>query len=148
MNRRRASIPTVRGCDGWPAGPAPSRFYSTPIGSSCLVLLTLPLHDDACGAVRERAKHRPDLYMRPPAASRVGTLRSLSFGRQHHGLVDPDLVATSVRAFMKAPGSALADRPWTDAFAQRLRGLGWIDGRWLPPRLAGVRIVRSAMVAG
>src|SRR5262245_34325990 len=26
-------------------------------------------------------------------------------------------------------GSALADRPWTDAFAQRLRELGWIDGR-------------------
>jgi putative ABC transport system substrate-binding protein len=26
-------------------------------------------------------------------------------------------------------GSALADRPWTDAFARRLRELGWIDGR-------------------
>jgi hypothetical protein len=26
-------------CDGWPAGPAPSRFYST------------PATDDACGAV-------------------------------------------------------------------------------------------------
>jgi hypothetical protein len=38
------------------------------------VLLTLPLHDDACGAVRERAKHRPDLYMRPPAASRRGNV--------------------------------------------------------------------------
>src|ERR1700716_2164218 len=35
---------------------------------------TLPLHADACGAVRERAKHRPDLYMRPPAASRRGNV--------------------------------------------------------------------------
>src|SRR5215468_9957284 len=52
-------------CDGWPAGPAPSRFYSTPIGTdpdpypSLLLLgarLALRLHDDACGAVRERAR--------------------------------------------------------------------------------------------
>jgi hypothetical protein len=44
-------------CDGWPAGPAPSRFYSTPIGTdpdlysplpSLGARLTLPLHDDAC----------------------------------------------------------------------------------------------------
>src|SRR5215472_14749291 len=47
-------------CDGWPAGPAPSRFYSTPIGTdpdpyfpldSLGARLTLRLHDDACGAV-------------------------------------------------------------------------------------------------
>ena len=50
-------------CDGWPAGPAPSRFYSTPIGTDSdpyprlpLVPLTRRLHDDACGAVRERAR--------------------------------------------------------------------------------------------
>src|SRR5262249_55204170 len=58
-------------CDGWPAGPAPSRFYSTPIGTDpdpdpSLVLLgarlTLWLHDDACGAVRERARATNPLH--------------------------------------------------------------------------------------
>jgi hypothetical protein len=38
------------------------------------VLLTLALRDGARGAVRERAKHRPDLYMRPPPASRRGNV--------------------------------------------------------------------------
>jgi hypothetical protein len=42
------------------------------------VLLTLPLHDDACGAVRERAKHRPDLYMRPMTIeAALGAMRDL-----------------------------------------------------------------------
>ena len=41
---------------------------------SPLPLLTLALDDGACGAVRERAKHGPDLYMRPPAASRRGNV--------------------------------------------------------------------------
>jgi len=58
-------------CDGWPAGPAPSRFYSTPIGTdpdpysplhSLGARLTLRLHDDACGAVRERARATNPLH--------------------------------------------------------------------------------------
>jgi hypothetical protein len=28
-------------CDGWPAGPAPSRFYSTPIGTDAMSDLSM-----------------------------------------------------------------------------------------------------------
>src|SRR5262249_60950224 len=57
--------------EGGPAGPAPSRFYSTPIGTdpdpysplhSLGARLTLRLHDDACGAVRERARATNPLH--------------------------------------------------------------------------------------
>jgi hypothetical protein len=67
MKRRRANIATVRRCDGWPAGPAPSRLYSTPIGSSCLVLLTLPLHADAPrkGEVPPRPVHASTCRLAP-----------------------------------------------------------------------------------
>ena len=58
-------------CDGWPAGPAPSSFYNTPAGTepdpysplhSLGARLTLRLHDDACGAVRERARATNPLH--------------------------------------------------------------------------------------
>jgi hypothetical protein len=57
-------------CDGWPAGPARSRIYTTPIKAyptlspRCpgLVSLIPPLRDDACGAVRERARATNPLH--------------------------------------------------------------------------------------
>ena len=46
-------------------------------------------------------------------------------------------------------GSALADRPWTDAFARRLRELGWIEGRtvMIEYRWAEGRAERYAEIA-
>src|SRR5215468_2287728 len=56
-------------CDGWPAGPAPSRFYNTAIGTApaypqllAWCCFTLPLHDDACGALRESARASNPLH--------------------------------------------------------------------------------------
>jgi hypothetical protein len=55
----RASIAAVTAMRRSVDRPASLRFYSTPIGSSYLVLLTLPLRADACGAVREGRSTAP-----------------------------------------------------------------------------------------
>ena len=42
-------------------------------------------------------------------------------------------------------GASTAESPWTAAFMQRLRELGWIEGRTIAVELAGQRAVATAM---
>ena len=46
-------------CDGWPACPAPSRFYSTPIGTDPDPYPRLPLVLPHPPATRRRLRRRP-----------------------------------------------------------------------------------------
>jgi hypothetical protein len=54
----------VKMCDGWPAGPAPSRFYTTPAGTDADFIPAVHLlgaaspsrYTPTLAAVRERAR--------------------------------------------------------------------------------------------
>src|SRR6516165_2552677 len=148
-------------CDGWPAGPAPSRFYSTPIGTdpdpysplhSLGARLTLRLHDDACGAVRESARatnplHRAGIDPRP--------LRDLAHAgapRFVQGLTDGVLQLGGYRRASEAFPLALGPRQTgTDSFPDYAALKLGEDAEHLkhglatktPPRLPGEPFSRS-----